>query len=139
MTVEQAICERLLANAGVIALAADRGYLLKLPQSPTLPAFRVTLISGPEGSHLRGHGALVLARVQVDAIASEESSTDPYDAAADLAGAIATALMGQEPFISDDLELKVVEREARPVIYNADELREVMIPQDFMIWTKVLS
>lgn len=135
MTVEQAICERLLADASVIAIVGTRGYLLKLPESPTLPALRVTLISAQEMSHTRGNRRTRPNRVQVDAVAGESQSTDPYDAATTLAQAIAAALMGKAPFVADDLEVRVVEREAQPVIYDPDELRQVLVPQDFTVWT----
>lgn len=135
MTVEQALCDRLLADAAVIAIVGTRGYMLKFREDGSLPAFRVTLISQQEPSHLRGRHETRRSRVQVDAVASEDSSADPYEAAADLAKAIATALMGKAPFIADDMEVRVVEREAGPVIYHPDELRQVMVPQDFIVWS----
>jgi hypothetical protein len=139
MEVAQAICERLLAAPAVTAIAGTRGWVLKLPQTPRFPAFRVTLISTQEPGQLRGGRRMQASRVQVDAIASESDSNDPKAAADGLASAIADALMNKAPFVAEDREVSVVDREVHPVIYNADELREVMIPQDFIVWSKVVS
>lgn len=139
MGVEQAVLTHLKATAGVIALAATRGYLQKFPQDPTTPAFRVQLINESESGHLRGGSTTKPARVQVDAIASEGSGFDPYAAASNLADAISAALMSQAPIIANGLELKVTERPTRFAGYDPDERRIVRIVQDFLIWSKPMT
>ena len=135
MRVEVAVRSHLLADSAVIALVGTRGYTLRFPQSPTLPAFRVQLIDEQEPAHLRGGNDLRPARVQVDAVAAEASGVDPYAQATGLADAISDALMSQAPFVVGDLTLKVVERQSRAPMYDPDELRLVIAGQDFLIWS----
>jgi len=147
--VEIAVCDYLLANAGVIAIVGTRGYVQNLPQSADFPAFRVQLVDDIETSHLRGGSALRPARVQVDAIGEEDDGVDAYMQATKLAAAIGAALMNQPPFVvslSDggspavvtDLELKVVERIANPPMFDPTELAQFKVGQDFIIWATVL-
>lgn len=143
MTVEVAVRAHLLADAGVIAIVGTRGYTLKFPQQPTLPAFRVQLIDEQESAHLRGGATVKPARVQVDAVAAESSGVDAYAQASGLAAAISSAMMSHAPFVVSDgaspataLELKVIERQTRAPMYDPDELRLVIAGQDFMIWSK---
>lgn len=142
MTVEVAVRAHLLADAAVIAIVGTRGYTLKFPQQPTLPAFRVQLIDEQESAHLRGGSVTKPARVQVDAVAAEASGVDAYAQASGLAAAISSAMMSRAPFVVSDggspstaLQLKVVDRQTRPPMYDPDELRLVMVGQDFMIWS----
>lgn len=88
MTVEEAVVARLLSLGAVTALVSTRVYLDKLPQSPTYPCLRVTLISEQGRTHLRGADALKPARVQVDAYARENSGVDPYALVATVAAAV---------------------------------------------------
>lgn len=135
MTVEQALCDRLLADAGVSAVVGSRGYVLKLPQSPMFPAIRVQKISGQEPSHLRGGSRTTTVRVQVDALAAEASGGDTKAVAETLAAAVAAALMSKPPFVAEELRLSVVRREEPPEGYVSEELRQVMVPQDFIVWS----
>jgi len=147
--VDVAICTHLLANAGVIAIAADRGYVQNFPQSQDFPAFRVQAISDITTSHLRGSTALRPARVQVDAVGENGDGVDGYTQARLLADAIRAALMNQPPIevaISDGaspetlttLEMRVVERQANPPVFDADALDQYVVGQDFLLWAKVL-
>lgn len=146
MTVEKAVRQHLVADSGVIALAGTRGYQMRLPQAPTLPAFRVQLIDESEHGHLRGGGATRLARVQVDAVAGESSGVNAYADASALADAINDAMMTQAPFVVSDggspatsLELKVVERPTRMAMYDPQEVSQVRIIQDYMIWSRTVN
>ncbi len=138
MTVEEAVLEHLVADVGVSALVGSRVYQLKLPQKPTLPAVRVQLIDEPVTYHLRGGYTLTRARVQTDAFASEASGGDPYRSALAVAEAIDTALSGQR-FTSQgsppERQITGAFREDRRVMYEADELREVRVLQDYIVWS----
>ena len=143
MTVEEAITVRVSALAAVIALAGDRVYLDKLPQSPTYPAIRVQLVDDPASYHLRGPDGLSRARVQVDHYADEATaSSDPYAAVAALEaatrgdgkGTSATGLsgwigdVGSPPFV-----VRGCFRTNRLRRYDPDELRLLTMSVDYIV------
>lgn len=137
MTPEQAVLERVLDLAAVTALIGQRGYLLKLPQGPTLPAVRVQLIDEIGNPHLRGAGGPQRSRVQVDAFAPEASGSDPYASASAVAAAIngpgdGTGLDGWQ---GDAGAITVTgsKRIDRAVSYEPGELRLVRVRQDYMV------
>jgi hypothetical protein len=143
MTAEVAILERLKADTAVSALAGARVYQLKLPQKPTLPAVRVQLISEPADLHLRGVSSLYRSRIQVDAFAheSDANNPDPYGTVTELADAIDGALHGKA-FDSTDspasVRVFVCQRESRMPLYDAAELRQVRVVQDYFVhWRKM--
>ncbi|MEO8678151.1 MAG: hypothetical protein ABI665_03840 [Vicinamibacterales bacterium] len=147
---EIAVCDYLLSNGAVAAIAAARGYVQKFPQSAEFPAFRVQLIDDIEQAHLRGGSATRPARVQVDAVGEESSGVDAYGQAVALAGAIEGAMMNKAPFkvtVSDGgspavqtvLELKVVRSEATPPIYDQAELNQFKVGRDYIVWARVVS
>jgi hypothetical protein len=138
VTPEQAVLERVLDIAAVAALIGTRGYLLKLPQGPTLPAVRVQLIDEAGNMHLRGAGGPYRSRVQVDAFAHEASGGDPYAGVTAVAEAIhgdgsGTGLAGWKGG-SAALTITGAVRIDRMVTYEPDELRLVRVRQDYMVW-----
>jgi hypothetical protein len=138
VNVEHAVRELLATDAALGALVGGRVYQLKLPQNVTLPAVRVQLISEPRENHLRGPMALTVARVQADAYAAESSGGDPYASASDVADAIDAALAGIKRTVSSTSgarHLLCASRITRRPLYEADELREVRISQDFYIFS----
>lgn len=143
MTVEEAITARIETLAPVIALAGDRVYLDKLPESPTYPAVRVQLIDDPLGYHLRGPDGTKRARVQVDMYAEETSGGDPYASVTALADAIdgngkGTAATGLSGWIGDVGSPPVVVRGCfrtnRLRRYDPDELRLLTMTHDYIVW-----
>ena len=135
MTVEEAVCDHLLADPGVSALVGSRVYLMRFPQRPTLPAIRVQLISEPKDYHLRGPNNTTTSRVQVDSVSEEASGFDPYAEAASVADAADNALSGVQ-FITGGVEVTGSFRDTRMAMYEPDELRMVRILQDYMVWTR---
>jgi hypothetical protein len=140
VTPEQAVLERVLDIADVAALVGARGYLLKLPQGPTLPAVRVQLIDEVGDPHLRGSGGPKRSRVQVDAFAPEASGSDPYAVASAVADAIAgpgdgTGLdgwigsSGGSPAVTVTGAFLI----DRAVSYEPGELRLVRVRQDYLV------
>jgi len=140
MTVEEVVRARLLMIAAVTALVATRVYLDKLPQSPTYPCVRVTLISEVSSAHLRGGDALKPARIQVDAYAREVSGVDPYALVATLAQAIngaddGSGLNGWRGSLgSPACEIAGIFRVDRRRAYDPEELRVVTMSQDYQVW-----
>jgi hypothetical protein len=136
VTPETAIRARI---AALSTTASTRVYLLKLPQSPTLPAVRVQLIDDFGFSHLRGGGSdLRRARVQVDAYSREASGVDPYETAAALADAIngdeaGSGLSGFTGTV-DGMEITAIQFVNRQAMYEGDEQRLVRVSQDFFVW-----
>ena len=143
MRVETAILTRLVGLAPVTALAGTRVYLDVLPQAPTYPCVRVSLIDELPAYHARGPVGVRWARVQVDAFAAVASGVDPYDQAEVLAEAIegdgagpaASGLSGWIGEIgSPALSVLGVFRATRTRLYDPDELRVVTMSQDFIVW-----
>lgn len=138
MTVEEAIRARLLSLAAVTALVGTRIYLQQLPQSPTYPCVRVSLVSELSDYHLRAESAFRDARVQVDAFA-RGTSTDPYALATTVAEAIhgngsGSGLSGYVGSIgSPAFYLDAVMRIDRRTQYDPDELRVLTVSQDYRI------
>lgn len=139
MTPEEAIRTRLLALATVTALVGTRVYLDKLPQSPTYPCVRVSLVSEQSTYHMRGEDGLRSASVQVDAYAREVSGVDPYA----LAVAVAEAVHGDEAgsglsgfagtIGSPGVQVYGVFRTDRRRSYDPDELRVLTMSQDYRV------
>lgn len=140
MTPEEIVLTRLNNIAAVTALVSTRVYLDKLPQSPTYPCVRVTLISEVGTAHLRGENKLTSARVQVDAYAREVSGVDPYA----LALAVANAVQGDGAgsglggFTGDigspAARVQAIYQIERRRSYDPDELRVLCISQDYSVW-----
>jgi len=139
MTIESAIVTLLRTFTPLSALVATRVYLDKLPQTPTYPCVRVTLIDEQEGYHVRGGTAVKTSRVQVDAFAKELSGVDPYALAAAVADAIhgdeaGSGLSGyQGSFGSPAIEIQGVFRMDRRRYYDPDELRVLTMSQDYQV------
>ena len=133
MSVEEAIADRLAANAGVAALVGTRVWQLKLPQRPVLPAVKVQLVDEPTENHLRGAEDTTFARVQVDCYGAETGVADPYGAVADVAEAVNAALCGTSPVTIGDRRIQSVTRVLRRAMFEAAELRLVRITQDFEV------
>lgn len=125
----------LAADASVAAIVGVRVYQLKLPQNATLPAVRVQLIDAIETYHLRGGSLTERSRVQVDAFAKEASGLDPYATVEPLADAIHAALSGIV-FDGDDIRITGSLRVSRQPLYEPDELRDVRMTQDYIVWSK---
>lgn len=136
MIVEQAIAERLLADATVAGLVATDVYQLKLPQEPDLPAVRIQLISVVDRFHLRGGSLVEQSRVQIDAVAEEGSVTDPYAQASAVADAVHASLNGQVFVADPTLRITGAFRDSRIAMYDPDQLRQVSISQDYIVWTR---
>jgi hypothetical protein len=143
VTVEEAITARVEGLAAVIALAGDRVYLDKLPQSPTYPAVRVQLIDDPTTYHLRGPNGLSRARVQVDHYVHEDSGEDPYAAITALEaatkgdgkGTAATGLSGWKGSVgSPPFAVRGCFRTNRLRRYDPDELRVLTMSVDYIVW-----
>lgn len=136
MSPEEAVLDRIVA---LNTIAADRVYMLKLPQAVTLPAVRVQVIDDPGDYHLRGGSRPQVARVQVDAVAQEASGVDPYADAMQLAQEIngddiGSGLSGAT-WVSGSPSLQIIGafRVDRQPTYDPEELRQVRIRQDYFI------
>lgn len=136
MTVETALVTKLKATAGVTALVSSRVWLLRLPQTPTLPAIRVQLITEQNPKHLRGPIGTKPSRVQVDCYAEETSGADPYASVGTIADAVEAAI-GLAPFtVGGALRVQTAERVDRRAMYESEELRMVRMLLDLRIWSQ---
>lgn len=144
MTVEEAIRALLVTMANLTALVSTRIYLAKLPQTPTYPCVRVSLVSELSDYHLRGGAGIGTARVQVDNYAREVSGVDPYALAVVVADAIngddaGSGLSGWQGGIgSPPFEVLSSLRLERRQSYDPDELRIVMMSQDYRVTFRTL-
>ncbi len=87
-TLEENLFTLVTGNVGVAAVISTRMYPEALPQKPTLPAVRYSLVSAiPVNTHDKA-GGLVQATVQLDACATT------YAAARSLANTVKTAIDG---------------------------------------------
>lgn len=136
MTVEQAVGERLGTTLGITDLVGARVYQLKLPQSPGLPAIRLLFVSVVDFFHLRGGSLVEKSRIQIDAVATEASGTDPYATAAAVADAVHASLNGQQFTADATLEITGAFRDGRMAMYDPEELRQVVVSQDYIVWSR---
>lgn len=121
----------------MVALVGARVYQLNLPQTPVTPAVRVQLIDEVTSYHFRGEVDLTRSRVQVDCYASERSPTDPYAAVMAVSAAVNAALSG-DVFTIGARKMVAIFREARRVLFEADELRLIRVTQDFLVISKTV-
>lgn len=149
MTPEELVVERLLDISAVTALVGTRVRLLKLRQRETMPAVRVQMISEMTEYHLRGGSVKGRARIQVDVYAAEASGGDANAAALAVAAAIhgdgngenASGLsgwIGNAGGSPPTMRIAGVFFLDRAVGYDAEELREVRVRQDYMVhWRRI--
>lgn len=145
MTPVEAVRARLLAITPVTALVNTRIYPLKLPQSPTLPAIRVSLVGVIEFLHFRGTDRMWRAHVQVDAVAKETSGVNAYAQAQAVAaavhgrfvGGVATGLCGWTGSVgSPACKVAAMIPDGRMEGYDPEELQHVRVSQDYVVWLK---
>jgi hypothetical protein len=147
MGIEVAVLMHLLAQSPVISVVGTRGYQLRLPQKPTLPALRTQLIGEVEMVTLKGDLTnLFAARVQVDLWTNETDGGDGYTTARDGGVAIRNALMltsagGQVFSVGSPAEIAVssVELLDRTIEYEPEEFRQIRLRQDFRLMFQELS
>lgn len=141
MRPEVAVRDLLVADIAIGALVGPNIYQLRLPQRVTLPAIRVQLVDEPSDYHLRGTDNLRRTRIQTDVFSVEASGSDPYALATDVADAIDTVLSGFRGFVNTGsppgLIIDGLFRMSRMPMYEAEELREVRIMQDYVVWWKL--
>ena len=89
MEMQGALRARILADAGVSALAGTKVTWVTRPQSSTLPAVVLQTISDGRPQHLKGFNALRDTRVQIDCWAAT------YDASKQLSEAVIAAAVPQ--------------------------------------------
>lgn len=142
MTIEEAIRQRIIdvLAAGVPSPV----HLDRLPQPPTYPCVRVSLVDDLDFYQQTGRTNLGRARVQVDAYARTASGADPYADATELAAVVdgdghrdlATGLAGWRGTVAGDPPLQItgIFRNDRRRDYEGDELRVVKITQDYLAW-----
>lgn len=70
MSVEQALCDRVLSDTAITGMISDRIYPMKLPQNSLFPAIRYQMISDVDDYDLDGKTGLVAKRYQFDMLAS---------------------------------------------------------------------
>lgn len=134
MNVELAVIERLGAISGVTALVGARIYKRKLPESPTMPAIVVQLISGPKDHHLRGTSGADRSRVQVDAYVSD-AVADPGGECELVGAAIAAALDGKK-FSVTGMRVTGALCVDSSGAYEAEDLRLWRERQDYVVWSR---
>ena len=149
MTIEDAVCERILDIPAVQAIVSDRAYLVVLPQGPTYPAVRVLKVDDIEEDHLRGPDGLPFARVQVDSYTDTESGVDPNEQMANLVTSIdgdglgtqASGLRGWKGIIGGSPPMQIL-RSKRVLRlgprYEGAELRILVQTQDYILWYREL-
>lgn len=137
MTVIDGVRARLLAQSGVTALVASRIYAQTLPQSPTLPAVRLQVISEDEALHLRGTNGLLRTRVQVDSIAEVTSGSDVRADATAVDAAVhgdgANSGLCAYTGVSGGIHIESVLPADRREGYDAEELRQYVVSRDYYV------
>lgn len=137
MTVDTAICLRLLSIGAVTALVSQRVYVQVFPQHVTFPAVKVQRVSQIEPMHLRGPVAMYRSRVQVDSVGMTLSAAYGVDAAVqgDGLGDVASGLKGWTGSIggSPGFVIHAIEPAGVQQDYNADELKQYRVMRDFMV------
>lgn len=142
MTVIQAVCARLSSVSAVSALVGTRVWAMILPQEPTFPCVRVSLVDDVPTMHLRGVDQVMRARVQVDAVTDTRTSDDPYAVAHNVASAVfggfsagsALGLAGWSGTVgSPGLEILAIVPDAEREQYLGDELRQVWVTRDYFV------
>ncbi len=73
MTIEEAIFYHLTHDAGVIAIAAARGYPLMVPPETTLPAWAYQVITADGDDTHSGPSGLRMCQVQITCIGNKYS------------------------------------------------------------------
>lgn len=129
---EEALIARLLADAGVAAIAATRVYPGARPQGSALPALVLNTISGAPVYDDQGEAGLFSARVQIDSWAAT------YTAAKLLARAVKNCLsgfVGVQGAIAFRNVLVDVERDLRETGSNEAQY-EFRVSIDFIVWFK---
>ena len=129
-----AVIERLEDVAAVTALVSTRIYQGVLPQSPTLPAVRVQVISEVRSQHLRGGAAVVKSRVQVDSVASGGnpiSSAKAVDVAI-VGNESGSSLLGFKGVVGGFMVHNVEPAGVRET-YDAEELRQYRVMRDVIV------
>lgn len=134
-TVEAAVIARCLSQAAVTTIS-PRVWQMKLPPKPVLPAGRVQLIGEAEFYTHDGTSNIFRARLQVDAVAEEISGQDPYAKAVQLARAYNGALSGFRGDVNG-FAITGIMRADRRAGYDADELKQVVVSQDYICWYRV--
>jgi hypothetical protein len=127
---EQAIIARLLATAGVTAIAGDRVFPGSRPQASALPAVVFNVVSGAPVYTDDGEAGLAENRIQLDCWAST------YTAAKQLAAAVKASLsafVGDAAGVTFQNILLITERDRREGGSNAPEyLFRTML--EFIVW-----
>lgn len=140
MSIEETIRSMVAGLTAVTTLVGTRIYLDKLPQSPTYPCIRVTLVSDLTSMHARGQTGLKVARIQVDSYAKELSGVDPYALVAAVAAAVdgdgaGSGLAGyvDDPAVSPWGPIRMIQRLDRRRQYDPEELRVLTMSQDYQV------
>lgn len=124
---------RLLTIASVTALAGSRVYAQTLPQSPTLPAVLVELVSEVQASHLRGGEQMRTTRVQVTSVALSRAAAVALDAAAQGDGAGSGLSHWSGSIGSPSVTVRWTEPAGVREGYDPHELRQYRISRDYMV------
>lgn len=117
-----------------------------LPQNPTYPCVLVQLIVENDLLNQTKRSALGQANVMVEVFAHESNGGDPYAEASQIADAIDGDGQGEAATgLSDwrqrsgDVEIDMSMRVQRRRGYQADELRLVIISQEYKTWFRASS
>jgi hypothetical protein len=135
VTVSDAIRDLLLSFAPVRAIVGTRIYVLRLPQSPTLPAIRLQRIDANEELHLRGPSGIQVARVQVDSVSLSGTQAETLDAAVHGDG-VTTGLRAWRGFVDGSpgsFEILVIRPAGVREGYDALELKQYKVMRDYMV------
>lgn len=135
MSVVGAVRQRLLAINAVTTLVGQRVYALVLAQGSPLPAIRLQQVGDVTFMHLRGNDRVVRARVQVDSIATTYSSAHAVAMAAkgSFSGGSATGLMGWRG-TANGVEVVAILPDGSREIFDAEELQQVKVTSDYLVW-----
>lgn len=138
--ITEALRTKILTLTAVTVLASTRVYLLHFPPVIIFPAVRLQQIGEVEEVHLRGTVTLRRARVQIDAVSTEEASASLYCAAADLSDAIhgsviggaATGLVGFQGTV-DGVDIASIIALDRRETYDPTARRMVVVSRDYWV------
>jgi hypothetical protein len=106
-------------------------------QSPSLPAVCVFQISDVQQSHLRGTSGAVMARIQIDVIASTMSMARQIDQAVmgDYVGGTTTGLRGATFSVgSPSWSVKQAQADSYRESYEAEEMKQYRVSRDYRVW-----
>ncbi len=139
MTCAEAAREYVLTLSTVTALVNQRIFMVKFPQSPTLPAVLFQQTGDIQFGHLRGTVRRKWSRVQCDCIATTMKSARAIDQTimGGYANGTTTGLLGSYAIVGGSPSIEMIV-DPECLLYredfSAEELNQYRTIRDYKVW-----